>query len=135
MADIRPIGNDAVTIIGPGCTLKGEIAFEGSMKLEGNVEGKIASKGKLSIGKGAQVTADISVGQVAVDGAFKGNLAASERVELSASAQVLGDIRAPRLVVAEGATFVGNCHVSPDALKAAPASEYVVPMAATPLRK
>ena len=37
------------------------------------------------------------------------------------------------LVIAEGATFVGNCHVSPEALKAT--SEFVTPVAATPIKR
>jgi cytoskeletal protein CcmA (bactofilin family) len=134
MVDIRP-PSDAVTVIGPDCCFKGELSFEGSMRVEGKIEGKIASKGKFAVGKGAQVSADITVGQAAVEGTFKGNVTATERIELAASAHVLGDIRAPKLVIAEGATFVGNCHVSPDALKSAPNSEFVVPMHATPIKK
>ena len=134
MPEIRPV-SDSTTVIGPDCSIKGEMSFEGSMKLEGKYEGKINSKGRLGLGKGAQVTADINVGQVAIEGNFKGNLTAGERIELASSAHVLGDIRAPKLVIAEGATFVGNCHVSPDALKGAPSSEFVVPMAATPIKK
>jgi cytoskeletal protein CcmA (bactofilin family) len=134
MPELRP-ASEAVTVIGPDCSLKGELSFDGSMKVEGKIEGKITTKGKLAVGKGAQVTADITVGQVNVEGAFKGNLTATERIELAASANVLGDIRAPKLVIAEGATFVGNCHVSPDALKGGAPSEFVVPLAATPIRK
>jgi cytoskeletal protein CcmA (bactofilin family) len=125
MPDNRPAGGDSITVLGSDCTFKGELSFEHSMRIEGKVEGKIASKGKLALGKGAHLTA----------GSFKGNLTATERVELSSSANVLGDIRAPKLVIAEGATFVGNCHVSPDALKGAEKSEFVVPVPATPIKK
>ncbi len=134
MADIRPIGSDAVTVIGSDCTFKGEMSFEGSMRIEGKFEGKIASKGKLGLGKSAQITADIVIGQVSVDGTFKGNVTATDKIELTSTAHVLGDIRSPKLVIAEGATFVGNCHVSPDALKGAQ-GDFVVPMAATPIKK
>ncbi len=125
----------AVTVIGADCSFKGEASFEGSMKIEGKFEGKISSKGKLSVGKGAQATADVTVGQVHIEGTFKGNVTAMERIELTSSAHVLGDIRSPKLVISEGATFVGNCHVSPDALKGGTQNEFVVPVAATPIRK
>ena len=52
---------------------------------------------------------------------------------LASTAHVMGDVRSTKLVIAEGATFVGNCHVTPDALKAA--SEFVTPVAATPIKK
>jgi cytoskeletal protein CcmA (bactofilin family) len=126
----------AVTVIGSDCSFKGEATFEGSMKVEGKFEGKVTSKGKLSLGRGAQISADVTVGQALVEGTFKGNVTATERIELTASAHVLGDVRAPKLVIAEGATFVGNCHVSPDALKAGgQGQEFVVPMSATPIKK
>lgn len=132
MADnIRPGGE---TVLGSDVTFKGEISFENNMRVEGRVEGKITSKGKLALGKGAQMTAEAVVGQLAVEGTFKGNVVASERIELASSAHVLGDIRAPKLVIAEGATFVGNCHVSPDALKDVKPQEFVVPVPATPIQ-
>jgi len=134
MADNVSAG-PGVTVIGTDCSFKGEATFEGSMKVEGKFEGKVTSKGKLSLGKGAQITADVTVGQMLVEGTFKGNVTSTERIELTSSAHVLGDIRSPKLVIAEGATFVGNCHVSPDALKGGNQSEFVVPMAATPVRK
>jgi len=130
MADIRPGGE---TVLGNDVAFKGEISFENNMRVEGKIEGKINSKGRLSLGKGAQITAEVVIGQLAVEGTFKGNVVASERIELASSAHVLGDIRAPKLVIAEGATFVGNCHVSPDALKDIKPQEFVVPVAATPI--
>jgi cytoskeletal protein CcmA (bactofilin family) len=132
MADARP-GSE--TIIGADVSIKGEISYDGTMKVEGKIEGKIVSKGRLALGKGGQITADVVVGNVALDGSFKGNVVASERIELTSSANVMGDIRAPKLVIAEGATFVGNCHVSPDALKDVKAAEFVTAVPATPIKK
>ncbi|MHC4606395.1 MAG: bactofilin family protein [Planctomycetota bacterium] len=106
------------TVLGTDAKFKGELTFDGAMRLEGRFDGKINSKGKLFIGKNAQLTAETAVGSLTIEGKMKGNVTGSERVELTASAQVMGDIRAPRLIVAEGATFVGNVNVSPDALKA-----------------
>jgi hypothetical protein len=76
-----------------------------------------------------------SVGQAKIEGTFKGNITAAERIELASTAHVLGDVRSTKLVIAEGATFVGNCCVSPDALKVAEKSEFVTPVAATPIKK
>ncbi len=133
MADIRPAGSE--TLIGSDVSIKGEMSFEGSMRIEGKIEGKITTKGKLALGKGAQITAEVVTGQIGIEGTFKGNVVATERIELTSSAHVLGDVRSPKLVIAEGATFVGNCHVSPDALKDVKPSEFVVPVAATPIKR
>lgn len=121
------------TLIGSDVAIKGEMSFDGSMRIEGKIEGKIQSKGKVAFGQGAQVVADVSVGEAKIEGTFKGNLTAASRIEMAATAHVLGDVRSTKLVIAEGATFVGNCHVSPDALKQT--SEFVTPVAATPIKK
>ena len=48
-----------------------------------------------------------------------GNLRATERIELRQSARLKGDLWAAKLLVAEGATFNGQCHVGKDAVAAA----------------
>ena len=121
------------TLIGSDVSIKGEMSFDGSMRIEGKVEGKIASKGKVSFGQGAQIVAEVAVGEAKIEGTFKGNISASTRIELASTAHVMGDVRSTKLVIAEGATFVGNCHVTPDALKQT--SEFVTPVAATPIKK
>lgn len=105
------------TILASDAVFKGEIAFEGTLRIDGKFEGKMNSKGRLTVGKGAQVAAEVIVASAAIDGVMKGNIVAGERVELASSAQLLGDVRATRLIVAEGATLVGNCVISPDAMK------------------
>ena len=47
-----------------------------------------------------------------------GNVTARDRVELSSKAKLKGDVVATRLIVAEGASFVGHCTVGPEAAKA-----------------
>jgi len=116
MAD-NAVGN---TVIGSDASFKGEIAFEGAMRIDGKFEGKITSKGKLAIGRTAEIQAEVNAAHVTIEGGFRGQLNAQERVEIAATARVQGDIRSTKLVVAEGATLVGNVQVSPDALKGGP---------------
>ncbi len=108
------------TVIGSDASFKGEITFEGAMRVDGKFEGKIHSKGKLSLGRTAEIQAEVNAAHVTIEGGFRGQVAAQERVEIAATARVQGDIRSTKLVVAEGATLVGNVNVSPDALKGGP---------------
>jgi len=110
-------GSSSETVLGADATFKGELSYEGAMRIEGKFDGKITSKGRLIVGKTAHVSGELAVAHAGLEGQFKGNVVASERVELTGSAQVTGDIRSPRLVVAEGATLVGNVVISPEALK------------------
>jgi cytoskeletal protein CcmA (bactofilin family) len=110
-------GSSSETVLGADATFKGELSYEGAMRIEGKFDGKISSKGRLVVGKTAHVSGELTVAHAGLEGQFKGNVTATERVELTGSAQVTGDIRSPRLVVAEGATLVGNVIISPEALK------------------
>ena len=53
------------------------------------------------------------------DAQFKGELT-FQGVELRATAQLRGDVRAAKLLVVEGASFVGRCEVGPNIGAAAP---------------
>ena len=107
------------TVINADACFKGDFSSDGAMRIDGKVEGKINAKGRLTIGKGAQVVGEASVAQAVIEGTLNGNLQASERVELAPSARVTGDIRAPRLVVGEGAVLQGNVAIGSD-MAAAP---------------
>ena len=102
------------TIIGPDAKFKGDLDFEKGVRVFGEFEGTVRSKGQLHVAKGARIKADVTAGNIDVDGEVKGNLSASGKVQLKASARLEGDLRTARLEVADGATFIGNCVVGPD---------------------
>ncbi len=107
------------TVIGPDTRIKGEMSFDNTAQLLGTFEGKITAKGELRVAKGATCAAEVEAGKVSVDGTVHGNMIGRDRVQLSSSAQMQGDLVAAKLVVEEGAVFVGHCTVGPDAAKAA----------------
>ena len=108
---------EAQTIIGPDAKFKGELTFEKGVKVLGSFEGQIITKGTLDIAAGANVQADVEAGNVIIEGDIKGNLAATDLIELKNTAKIQGDIRCGRLVVVEGANFIGHCHVGNGAVK------------------
>jgi cytoskeletal protein CcmA (bactofilin family) len=105
------------TVIGPDTHIKGDMTFDGTARLLGTFEGTITAKGELQIASGATCKAAVDAAKVTVDGDVDGNITARDRIELTAKAKIKGDITASRLVVAEGASFVGNCNVGPEAAK------------------
>lgn len=108
---------DFTTTIGPDANFKGELNFDSGVRIEGRFEGKLTAKGRLHVGKGAEVKGEVQVGSLVIEGTVRGNVISTEKIELASTGVVHGDIRTPRLSVAEGATIVGNCNVSADALK------------------
>jgi len=57
--------------------------------------------------------AEINAKGVIVIGRVAGNVHGTERVEIQATGRLTGNIRAPRVLIAEGATFKGNSDMSP----------------------
>jgi cytoskeletal protein CcmA (bactofilin family) len=99
-------------VIGPKTTIKGEITGDEDIVVEGVVEGQIRVSRDLRIGPGGVVKATVEAQSVVVSGELLGDCQALQRVELQASGRLTGNIRAPRVVIAEGATFKGNSDMS-----------------------
>jgi cytoskeletal protein CcmA (bactofilin family) len=98
----------ANTIIGSSIVIDGEISGEEDLVVQGTVKGKIVLKQNLLVENSGVVEADIQTANVTISGQVTGNVVAGERVELRADGRMVGDIKAPRILIADGATFKGN---------------------------
>jgi cytoskeletal protein CcmA (bactofilin family) len=68
-----PAANDKVeTVIGANVTVKGEFVSQGSLRIDGVIEGSIDAKGNVIVGEGAKVVANINAHHVSVAGMVKG---------------------------------------------------------------
>ena len=99
-------------ILSSGVSVKGTVKFQKELLIDCEVEGRIDSNGRLTVGKQARIKGDIKTKSVIVDGTVDGNITAGERCELRAGCTVNGDIEAPRLVVDEAATFIGSAKIA-----------------------
>ena len=94
--------------------IKGSIKFTNDLTIDGKVEGEIISSGLLTVGENAEIRGEIKTKSVTVLGKVHGNITVDERCELKARAVLQGDLKAARLVIEEGATFVGKSEVTPN---------------------
>jgi cytoskeletal protein CcmA (bactofilin family) len=92
-----------------GSRVTGQLTFQASARIDGNVEGEIQCQGTLTVGEGAEVRAKISGQIVIIRGKVEGNVVAKEKVELAAPARLFGNIDTPRLIITEGVVFDGDC--------------------------
>ena len=105
--------NKVVTIIGPGTTLTGEVRSKGTVRVEGNVTGRIQCDDTIVVHETGKVKADLIGGQVIISGEVEGNVFAYDRLEVTNQGKVIGDIVAPRISIAEGVIFEGRCTMKP----------------------
>lgn len=93
--------------------IKGTITFDSNLFIDGRLEGEILSSGTLTIGENGSVKGDIQAAAVSIHGVVNGNVTVEQRCELKTDAELVGDLKAPRLIIEEGATFVGRSEVTP----------------------
>ena len=74
--------------------IKGSIKFQKELLIDGKVEGEIKTK------------------SITVYGKVQGNITVGERCELKSRCTLQGDLKAARLVIEEGATFIGKSEVT-----------------------
>jgi len=91
-----------------GCTIRGELEFANSFRIDGTLEGTVRSRSELVIGEAGVVTGEIEVARCLVGGQVRGKVRASEQVVLHATARVWAEIRTPALVMEEGAFLEGT---------------------------
>ena len=92
-----------------GSRVSGQLSFQGPARIDGIVDGEVNCQGTLTVGEGAEVKAKITGQVVVIRGKVEGNVTARERIELLAPARLIGNIDAPRLIIAEGVVFDGDC--------------------------
>ena len=94
---------------GKGSKISGKLNFEGTVRVDGRVDGEIHAKDTLVIGDTAEVTAEIHATTIVVRGLVRGDIHASKKVEIRAPGKLYGNSLAPALVIEEGVIFEGSC--------------------------
>ena len=108
------ITTNTKNILSADVEIKGSIKFQNELTVDGKVEGEITSSGTLTVGENSEIKGEIKTKSVTVLGKVHGNITVEERCELKSRAVLYGDLKATRLIIEEGATFVGKSEVTPN---------------------
>ncbi len=100
----RPSG---LSVIDSRLTMRGEIDTDGTVRVDGRIEGVLHRAGMLIVGAGGGVVGDVEAVDVIVAGTIHGNVHATGRVEIEVGAAVHGGIRASTMLLREGAILHG----------------------------
>lgn len=108
-----------ISIIGPGMTIVGNCETDGTVRVEGTVEGSIKAGKAVVVGKQGLVSGDITTQDAVISGRIEGTLVAASRLELQATCQIDGEVHTRRMQLEEGAVLNGRVHMGEDPKSAA----------------
>jgi len=97
-----------LSIVSVGTRIVGEIATDGVLKIEGEVNGSIRAGQQVLVAKGGSIDGDIYTREAVVGGTVRGSIYAEARVEIQEQASVHGDIATKKLVVQEDGEVNGH---------------------------
>ncbi|MBI4355374.1 MAG: polymer-forming cytoskeletal protein [Candidatus Omnitrophica bacterium] len=91
--------------------MQGSLSFRDpvNLRINGRFEGRLTTRGQLTIGEKAEVRATIEGESVVIAGRLEGDITVTQRLEIASTGRVSGNIRTPVLVVQEGAILQGQC--------------------------
>ena len=101
-------GEAALSLVGAGMRIIGDVESSGVIKIEGTVEGCIRGARQVLLGRQGEIAGDVYARDVVLGGRVSGNVFASERVEVQGTSAVQGDIHTKSIVVLEGARINGT---------------------------
>lgn len=107
----QPAREGVISIIGPGMKVIGDCETEGTLRIEGSVEGTVRAGKAVVVGKEGVVDGDIVTQDSVVGGRVTGSIVAESRLELQATCVIEGQIKARRIKLEEGGKVNGMVQV------------------------
>lgn len=92
--------------------LTGVLKVQGTMRIDGVVEGEIFGSDVMQIGKTGRVEATVKASHIISQGPLRGDIFANKKVELMAPATLEGQIDTPVFLLEEGVLVNGTLKMS-----------------------
>ena len=106
-SNASPLAGDE-SVLGRGTRVRGRVNGDGSLRVEGQVEGGIGVTGDLTIEEGGAVRGDVEANGVTILGELTGDVSARGPVAIRATARVSGNMGGAEVSLEEGASFTGR---------------------------
>lgn len=97
------------TLLAKDVEFKGVVNFDGTVRVDGRVEGEIHTTGTLIVGENAIIKGVVSAGVLMNSGKINGTITALEKIQILKPGVLVGDIRTPLIAIEEGSHFHGMC--------------------------
>ena len=98
-----------VSHISAGTAIKGEMTSLTDIRVDGKIQGKLFSKGKVVVGEEAVIAGTMACNNVDFWGNIEGDIYVKDTFSLKSTASVNGNIHVRRFEVEMGAQINGTC--------------------------
>ena len=100
--------------IGQSVNVKGDWIAQEDLTIDGHIDGTVTlDKNLLTVGHQGTLKATVLAKTVIVQGKVTGNITATDAIRLHDTAEVQGDLVAPKVGIADGASFRGTVDMRP----------------------
>jgi cytoskeletal protein CcmA (bactofilin family) len=96
------------TILGNDCKFTGDVDAKGTIRIDGEFDGKIVSSDSVIVGSSGIVKGELHASHAMISGTVEGNIFAKKKVELKAGSRLIGDVESMSLVIEDGVFFEGK---------------------------
>jgi cytoskeletal protein CcmA (bactofilin family) len=100
-----------INLIAKETLITGSIISEGDLRIDGEIQGNLESKGRLVIGESGKVEGNINCKSCEIMGTYNGKITVTELLSLKATSKITGEIYANKLSIEPGASFIGTCAI------------------------
>jgi cytoskeletal protein CcmA (bactofilin family) len=101
----------AAASIGKLMRLRGDLYSESELYLDGEFEGTLEVRHRLTIGPNGKVKANVKARELTVRGKIEGDVETTERIVIMNGASVVGDVKTAGIVIEDGAFFKGGIDI------------------------
>jgi cytoskeletal protein CcmA (bactofilin family) len=106
------LGEEISAFVGRGVDFKGTITYQGTVRIDGTVEGEIQTDGILLVGEEAVIKAKVTAGTIVCKGKITGDIIAKDKIKLRTPAVITGGVKTPMLSMEEGVMFNGTLEMT-----------------------
>ena len=101
------VESENITLLAKGVLLRGKMRVEGTVRIDGRLEGDLHTAGTVVIGEDGIVQGTIHASVVVCSGKVKATVTATERLQLLKTGTLIGEVHAPAFSMEDGAKFQG----------------------------
>ena len=106
-------GSDQIeNVLGRSLVIHGDLKADGAFRIDGTIEGSVASKGAVYIGESGVVRGDVSGSEVVIAGQVSGNVSCTGHLEIVATGKIEGDLDARSVRIETGGVFRGTSRMA-----------------------